>query len=436
MLHYTHSLIMLGYVIAPIIALIVAVLGRRRFRLLGRLFAVASAAIVLGSAVSLAYALLVGGNISVGQIGLCIYLTASLILIIMLLDYLLIASLRRVWDRITGEGSAAHIGRKIVESLPFLVRATVLIAIALPYLMAVALTYRPKVVSRDDPGTKLGMRYEPVHFETSDGYGISGWWIPAAQKDPPLPAPRSNRRAPVAKPARPTNFGRDTVIICHGIGSNKAAVLNLARSLVPHGYNVLVFDFRGHGESDGQLTSLGDLERQDVLAAVHWLQDQHPRQSRRILGLGVSTGAAALLAAAVDPSPAGQSMDAVAVFEGFDELRGLGRSVATSRFLPPLSWLADRVGLALASAQVGTDLVHFSPASSIKQLWPRPLLVIHGLNDDVIPFEHGERLYEAAYEPKRRVWLTAEDYTQSLSSKEALMELRKFFDEAIPIPAI
>jgi len=213
-------------------------------------------------------------------------------------------------------------------------------------------------------------------------------------------------------------------------------VLNLARSLVPHGYNVLVFDFRGHGESDGQLTSLGDLERQDVLGAVHWIQDQHPRQANRILGLGVSTGAAALLSAAVDPSPQGQSINAVAVMEGFDDLHSLGRSVAQTRFLPPLSWIADRVGLALASAQVGTDLVHFAPAQIVKGLWPRPLLVVHGLNDDVIPFEHGERLFEAAYEPKRRVWLTAEDYEHSLSSKEALREVRQFFDEAVDVPTI
>ena len=121
---------------------------------------------------------------------------------------------------------------------------------------------------------------------------------------------------------------------------------------------------------------------------------------------------------------------------GFDELRGLGRSVATTRFLPPLSWVADRVGLALASAQVGTDLTHFAPAQTVKLLWPRPLLVIHGLNDDVIPFEHGERLYEAAYEPKRRVWLNAEDYSQTQTSKEALSELRRFFDEAAEVPAI
>ena len=72
----------------------------------------------------------------------------------------------------------------------------------------------------------------------------------------------------------------------------------------------------------------------------------------------------------------------------------------------------------------------------VKGLWPRPLLVVHGLNDDVIPFEHGERLFEAAYEPKRRVWLTAEDYEHSLSSKEALREVRQFFDEAVDVPTI
>jgi hypothetical protein len=130
MWHYTHSIIVASYIIAPIVAVAIAIIGRRRFRLLGKLFAVASAAIVLGTATSLAYALLVGGNISIAQIGLCVYLTASLILIIMLLDYLLIASLRRIWNRLGGEGGWSHLGRKIVESLPFLVRATVLVLIA------------------------------------------------------------------------------------------------------------------------------------------------------------------------------------------------------------------------------------------------------------------------------------------------------------------
>src|SRR5262249_13229001 len=155
------------------------------------------------------------------------------------------------------------LSQKILETIPFLIRAAVLIALALPYLMAVALTYRPKVVARDNPMDSLGIAFQTVQFETSDHFTIRGWWIDARS---------------------PNRFDRDTVIICHGIGSEKAATLNFARFLVPMGYNVLMFDFRSAGESDGQLTSLGDLERADVLGATRWIHENHPAQSQRILG--------------------------------------------------------------------------------------------------------------------------------------------------------
>ena len=213
-------------------------------------------------------------------------------------------------------------------------------------------------------------------------------------------------------------------------------MLKLAQPLLSAGYNVLTFDFRAHGDSDGQLTSLGANERLDVLAAVRWLQTERPKQARRIVGLGVSSGAAALIAAAADPSPEGQAIEAVAVLEGYDSLPGLAHTVSRDRFLPPLSWVADRVALAIASAHVGADLLHFAPADQVKQLWPRPVLVIHGAFDPVVPFEHGERLYEAAEEPRRRVWLPMADYVRVLEDKGVGREVRMFFDEARPVPAI
>jgi alpha-beta hydrolase superfamily lysophospholipase len=226
------------------------------------------------------------------------------------------------------------------------------------------------------------------------------------------------------------------VVICHGLAAGKAQALSFAQGLLTRGYNVFVFDFRAHGESEGQLTSLGDLERRDVLAAVRWVQENRPRHSRRILGLGISTGAAALLSAAADPSPHGQAIEAVAVYNAYDDLAGLGRSVARDRFLPPLSWIADRVGLVLASAQVGTDLSRFAPADSARLLWPRPLLIIHGGRDALVPFEHGQRLFDAASEPKRRLWLPSSDYGQTITDRGAAGEVGNFFDEAQPVPAI
>src|SRR4029078_1443198 len=98
------------------------------------------------------------------------------------------------------------------------------------------------------------------------------WWIPGASGE----------------------TGR-TILLCHGHSANKATQLSLVRKLVPIGYNVLAIDFRGHGESAGQLTSFGDLERRDVLGAVRWLRATHPEATHKIFGLGASMGAAALI---------------------------------------------------------------------------------------------------------------------------------------------
>ena len=67
--------------------------------------------------------------------------------------------------------------------------------------------------------------------------------------------------------------------------------------------NVLLFDFRGHGDSDGHTVSLGRHERLDVLAAVHYLRPQRAEQARMAMGLGISMGASALTHAAAEIEP-------------------------------------------------------------------------------------------------------------------------------------
>ena len=94
-----------------------------------------------------------------------------------------IAAIRRLWLKIRGESTAATFWRRAVESLPFVVRAVVLLAIAMPYLMASVLTYRPKIVATIDPQSQYGFDFDRVRFETADGFSIAGWWIPG--KRPP-----------------------------------------------------------------------------------------------------------------------------------------------------------------------------------------------------------------------------------------------------------
>ena len=187
------------------------------------------------------------------------------------------------------------------------------------------------------------------------------------------------------------DWGTQTALVCHGLAASKSNQLILARQLVPGGYNVLAFDFRAHGESGGQIASFGANEKLDVLAAVQWLRDHRPQQSQRIVGVGASMGAAALISAAAVPNdPNAAAIDAIAAYACYDDLWDMTRNVSETYFAPPLDWLLLHIGLPIAAGQSGADLLHYSPARDAAALWPRPILLIHGERDEIIDFSRGQ----------------------------------------------
>jgi fermentation-respiration switch protein FrsA (DUF1100 family) len=167
-----------------------------------------------------------------------------------------------------------------------------------------------------------------------------------------------------------------------------------------------------------------------VLGAIRWVRANRPAQSREIFGVGASMGAAALIAAAADPGPEGQAIDALAVYGTYDDLGSLVESMADQYFVPPLDWLARNAGMPLASAHAGRRLGRFSPAKEVKELWPRPILIIHGRRDRIIDFTHGEKLLDAAMQPKYHYWVPDSDHNGVVAdpvvSKAALL----FFENA------
>jgi fermentation-respiration switch protein FrsA (DUF1100 family) len=212
--------------------------------------------------------------------------------------------------------------------------------------------------------------------------------------------------------------------------------LILARAYPPEGFNVLIFDFRAHGESGGQFTTFGDRERRDVLGAVRWVRAQHAGDAEKIYGVGASLGAAALIAAAADNSDEGRAIDALAVYGTYDNLSSLTRSIGQSYFFPPLRQLLIHVGLPLASLQTGADLAHFAPAELVPKLWPRPILIVHGRRDEIIRFDHGEALYDAAVQPKYNFWLKDGSHNDIVDSEAAAKIVVEFFKTAEPVPVI
>ncbi len=422
-----HWIILIVYCVLPVLVLAGAVVRGNREVAVARFVMSAIAGIVIGIAMNLVNAAAAGGTARLGQILLAGYFATSMLLFLKLLDALLQRGVRWALRLPAGkpaEGSDAHGPRPVRlwrMQWAMALRVLVLFGIGLPYVMAAVMTYRPKVTPGDDPLRQMGFAYESVQFQATDGVRLSGWWIPALS---PIPGQQGDE------------WGRRTVIVCHGLAANKSNQLVMARQLVPSGYNVLIFDFRAHGESGGQLTSFGDFERRDVLGAVKWLHDNRAEASRRIFGVGASMGAAALIAAAADDSEEGRAIEAIAVYGAYADMRGLTDSVAHRYFFPPFGWLARYVGLPIANAQVGTNLLDFAPADLVDRIWPRPIFIIHGRDDEIIAFEQGAALFKAAAYPKFSVFPMEGDHNGIIVDDNLARAVRVFFDVAEPVPVI
>lgn len=251
-------------------------------------------------------------------------------------------------------------------------RATLTALVFATAFLSMVLTHRCKLADGQDPLTIFLMPFDHVRIPTADGLTLDGWFIPEAGAE-------------------------RTIVICHGAGANKGNFIWFLGPLANRGYNVLFFDFRAHGGSDGRTTTYGIREQNDVLAAVQWLKLNRPNQSRRIVGLGSSQGSLALaLAAAREPR-----IDAIVLDSPFVSPRELQR--ATSTRFPVVGPLLGDWFLGAMSLQTGTDFFDVSAEQAVRDMGPRPLMVVHGDDDFVMPKSHSQRLYDAASGP-RELW--------------------------------
>ena len=252
-------------------------------------------------------------------------------------------------------------------------RALLSAGVFFPVMITMAATHRLKLTDGQDPDSVFSVSFEPVRFPTADGLTLDGWFVP-------------ERRA------------RRTIVVCHGAGANKGNFVWFLGPLRGYGYNVMFFDFRAHGASDGRTTTYGIREKADVIAAVDWLKHERPAQSDVIVGLGSSQGAMALALAAADDS----RIDAVVLDSPFTSPRDLMRDGA--KRVPGIGPLVADWLLVLASLQTGTSFFAPSAERAIASLHDRPVFVVHGEQDFVMPVSHARRLYEAAPGP-RALWL-------------------------------
>jgi len=171
-------------------------------------------------------------------------------------------------------------------------------ALALAYYVEHSIT-APTATTPFDAFTftpfEFGAPYESVAFPTGGGATLRGWL---------LPRPESRR----------------VVIACGGYRGRRADLLGIGMALWRDGHNVLIFDYRGHGELAGTAVTLGYQEVQDFLAAVDFVKERIPGAAVGVLGYSMGASVAIMgaarrpdIAAVVADSPFARQRDAVSL---------------------------------------------------------------------------------------------------------------------------
>lgn len=204
------------------------------------------------------------------------------------------------------------------------------------------------------PQWKLPANAEDVWFTNADGVKLNGWFIRAKTQ------------------------AVGTVLYCHGNGGNLTNVGWLAGDLAAYGLEVLIFDYRGYGRSEGSVPSESELYA-DADAAYDFLTKERGVRPERLAIYGLSLGTTA----AIDLASR-RKCGALVVEAGLSSASDMA-SVAVPWLPTWLHW-------------VGRN--RFESARKIANV-KCPVLVAHGTDDEVIPVEQGRKLFAAAPEPKK-----------------------------------
>jgi uncharacterized protein len=225
------------------------------------------------------------------------------------------------------------------------------------------LVYYPEKTTYNHP-RDYDINYENFYMVTEDDVALHGWWLTPKEKE-----------------------GIGTVIHFHSSEKNISFHLNDSRRLVEQGFNVLLFDYRGFGHSDGYPHKSG--LKKDGVAAIDFLINREEVDINKIIIFAQAEGAPVALAAL----EAHGLKPACVVFD--NPLYNYEKITEDTIGGLPLGKLVSWPASLLAS------LDDYSPSKSIRGIYGVPVLICHSENNPVISSEHSLSLYKNAFEPKR-----------------------------------
>lgn len=199
----------------------------------------------------------------------------------------------------------------------------------------------------------IGLDYEDINIITADGIRLTAWFIPSEES-------------------------RAVLLFCHGNGGNISHRLEKIMILNRLGLDIMIFDYRGYGKSSGRPSEEG--LSIDAEAVYDHMVNERELPPQKIIGYGESLGSPLIIDLALKREMAG-----IIIEEAFTSVKDMAREHFP--FIP---------AFVLKSS--------YNSLENIKNLTIHKL-ILHSVNDEIAPFEQGQRIFNSASEPKEFVEL-------------------------------
>ena len=222
-----------------------------------------------------------------------------------------------------------------------------------------------------DTPADYGSDFIDVEFPSRDGLMLRGWLMEGEETKP-------------------------TLIFGHGLFRSRREPLERGSALNTRGFSVLLFDFRNHGESDSKSTSLGFLERLDVLGAYDFLKEKTER--RRFVLFGVSMGAVAVIHAAGDFQ---QDLEAIIADSPFQSLNDTVAHHTGMLTLPSFPFANLFIWNFTRIAQYEAE--DLNTLEALRRLDEIPVLLIYGKEDRRLPPSGIQNIFDAIPSAKKEL---------------------------------
>ena len=288
----------------------------------------------------------------------------------------------------------------IIKILILITVFTLIFSYAVLYLN----THQPRYHLTTTPA-EIGIYFENISFITTDSIKLRGWFIGSQNS---LTAP--------------------TIIIAHGLGASKSDFINLSEFLSSNWFNVLLFDFRAHGESGGKSCSLGLKEQMDITAALDYIILRKNLKNKNVGLYGFSLGGSAgILTASKD-----LRIKAIVADTPFSRLYTISADVIKRTYhLPSFPFM--QLANVFYRLSFGGWIGQVAPADVIHLISPRPILLIISDIDQMTPIYHARKLIRKAGEPKE-LWViegAIHGGTISMDAERYNQKLFNFFSKAL-----